>query len=70
MSLPVPSGCLRCGASGPKQTLLTSYVVYYSCLQCGAVWNVERNASEQGSADEPRGPQRHHQDSKPSEVRS
>ena len=70
MAQQAPSGCVRCDASSPKQTLLTSSVAYYSCLTCRAVWNVERNASEIGSGDEPKGPQRRRTDGTPSEVRS
>ena len=50
--------CTRCGASDPKQTLLTPYVAYFMCRSCGAVWNLERSPDQQGIAEAPRGPQR------------
>ena len=50
--------CTRCGASDPKQTLLTPYVAYFMCRSCGAVWNLERSPDEQGCAEAPRGPPR------------
>jgi hypothetical protein len=48
MAQPTSNACSRCGTSGPKQTLLTSYVAYFMCQSCGAVWNVERSPDEKG----------------------
>ena len=49
---------------------LCSLVAYYSCLTCGAMWNIERNANRVGSADEANGPQRHRDHLKSSDLRS
>jgi len=34
--------CARCHASDPMCTLRTTFVIYYRCAQCGAIWTREK----------------------------
>src|SRR5689334_4852105 len=50
MRQPGTVSCVRRCTSSPRQTLLTSFVVYFACETCGAIWQAERPLHQKASA--------------------